>query len=72
MSTNITANFHFEILNVIKGNLEIEFIPFLYGAGLGYYLSSISDNCLWVLTENIILQVNTKLTKKIAKCTNKF
>jgi len=68
-STNITANFKMELLNLVKFDIEFEFVPLLIGISMEFYTTSaIGDNCVWPNIKIKPLNFYTRVTKNIAHC----
>lgn len=69
VSLNLTTNIKFQIFNLIKIDLEIDFVPLLVGiGGSGYTSSLLEDNCSWVYWEMNLMALTTKLRKNVATC----
>ena len=65
----MTANIKFQILNLIKVDLEVEFVPILVGIGASESTTSLlEDNCFWFYFEMNTLAIFTRLKKNIATC----
>ena len=68
-SMNFTTNFKVQILNLVKLDLEFEFVPALVTFGVKHYSTSyLGDNCIWLYTNHHALLYETRLTKNIARC----
>ena len=68
-STNVTFNFHVEFMNIVKFDLEMDFVPISITGGLrSYATSALEDNCMWIFGNLGVLQLNTRLTKTFARC----
>ena len=58
-----------ELLNLVKFDIEIEFVPLSVGFGLSLYGTSAgTDNCLWPYIQILPFNFYTKVTKNIAHC----
>ena len=48
-SFNFTGNLKFEIMNMVKIDLEVNFVPLLLGFGIsGYQSTALEELCFWI------------------------
>ena len=68
-SLNISSIFLFEVEDIMRYEVQMEFVPFIGTLGIDLYTTStLQDNCFWMYYGYHVMQYNVRLTQNIAQC----